>query len=162
MTVIEGHAAPIMLRAEMTAPTGMCPRCRHSRARIYSHYSRTPQDLPWHTLARSFVSGSRPPGPGSGNTGRPQCGSTAPPGGTASAADVARIAAHQGLPVSADTVIWALRAAPQTGSMGAPRTDSPPTMTQPRPSNGRGASGRRRLPRHRSFCRLNPESHECF
>jgi len=59
ITVIVGDAPPIVLRAEMTAPTAVCPQCRHPSARIHSHYPRTLQDLPWQALPVQWLLGCR-------------------------------------------------------------------------------------------------------
>jgi transposase len=129
---IIADAAPVILCARLTSRTAACPQCGHPSQRIHSTYWRAPQDLPWQTVpvrwqlrCRKFWCDT------------PTCSQTifcerfpatwlrahqqrtetvwdavTAWGWTASAADVARVATQQGLPVSADTVLRALRAAP--------------------------------------------------
>lgn len=130
--LIVADGSPLIIRGHVTTPTGVCPQCQQPSSRIHSHYWRSPQDLPWgavpvrwHLACRKFWCDNPacpqtifcerlPPGWLGVHQQRAQAvwACVTAWGWTASAADVARVATQQGLPVSADTVIRALRAAP--------------------------------------------------
>lgn len=132
ITVIIGDSLPVILQARMTSPTAVCPVCGCPSGRVQSHYWRTLQDLPWQaipvrwllacrrfwcetpTCARTIFCERLPPtwaGVRQRRTAAVWDWMTAW-GWTASAADVADVATRQGLPISADTVIRALRRVP--------------------------------------------------
>jgi transposase len=132
ITVIVGDAPPIIIRGQMTNPTARCPQCGTFSERIHSAYWRTVQDLPWRTVPVQWLLRCRRfwcPNPACARTlfcerlpaawvAARQRRTTAvwthltAWGWTASAADVARVATDQGVAVSPDTVIRALRRAP--------------------------------------------------
>jgi DNA-binding NarL/FixJ family response regulator len=129
---VVGDTVPLVVVARMTAPTARCPQCGHPSARIHSRYWRSPQDLPWQTIpvrwhleCRKFwcdtpdcpqtIFCERLPSEWLGvhpQRTQPGWDWLTAWGWTASAADVARVAQTYGVPVSADTVIRALRRAP--------------------------------------------------
>jgi len=130
--IVVGDGVPVLVGAHLTPRGAACPRCGHVSHRVHSLYWRSVQDLPWRSIpvrwqlrCRKFwcdtpscpqrVFCERWPA----TWLRPHQQRTEAVwatitqwGWTASAADVARVATQQGLPVSADTVLRALRAAP--------------------------------------------------
>ncbi len=132
ITLVVGDAMPIIVQARMTAATARCPGCGRARGRVHSHYWRAFQDLPWQTLPVRWLLTCRKFWCDQSDCPRTIFCERLPPtflgvrqqrtqavwqtltewGWTARAADGARVATHQGLGVSADTVIRALRAAP--------------------------------------------------
>jgi hypothetical protein len=130
--IVVGDGAPVLVWAPLTPRGAACPRCGHVSHRVHRLDGRSVQDLPWRSIpvrwqrrCRKFwcdtpscpqrVFGER--WPTTWLRPYPQrteavWATITPWGWTASAADVARVATQQGLPVSADTVLRALRAAP--------------------------------------------------
>ncbi|MCL5967035.1 MAG: transposase family protein [Firmicutes bacterium] len=131
-TVIVGDATPIIIRGQMTNSAARCPQCGTPSGPIHSAYWRTVQDLPWRTVPVPWLLRCRRfwcPNPACARTlfceRLPTAWVAARQrrtmavwthlttwGWTASAADVARVATGQGLSVSPDTIIRALRRAP--------------------------------------------------
>lgn len=129
---VVGDRCPIVVVARMTTPGAPCPHCHHPSTRVHSRYWRSVQDLPWQTLpvqwhleCRKFwcdtstcpqtIFCERLPSEWLGvhqQRTQPVWDFLTAWGWTASAADVARVAQTSGVPVSADTVIRALRRAP--------------------------------------------------
>lgn len=129
ITTVVADATPVLVVARMTASVARCPQCGQPSARIHSRYWRSPQDLPWqtvpirwHVACRKFwcetpgcpqrIFCERLPDHWLGvHQQRTQAvwKTLTAWGWTASAVDVARVARAQGLPVSADTIIRALR-----------------------------------------------------
>lgn len=132
ITTVVADATPVIVVARVTAPTARCPQCGQPSARVHSRYWRVVQDLPWQTVpvrwqvaCRKFwcetpgcpqrIFCERLPAHWLGmHPQRTQAvwETLTAWGWTARAAEVARVAFTHGLPVSPDTILRALRRAP--------------------------------------------------